>query len=480
MRALERLRVALVIPSQAHVYGAIRPPSQLHLGVAYVAAAVEDLCQVEIIDIDAQQLTAAAFAERLRARHYDIIGLTVATPTFNTSLALARIARQALPTALIVCGGYHPTLKPEEVMAEVSVDIVVIGEGEESFRAIAEARRDGRSCIKIPGTMVRNEDGSLQRTASPPYDRDRLNRLPFPARQLFPVDYTYPDALHPRVVPIFTSRGCPGRCTYCNAHNMYPRLSFRSAGNVADEIEELVRRQGFQEIHIWDDNFTTDKARVFALRDELKRRGLRIPIALPGGIRADSVTREMMAALRDMGVYSLAIGVESGVQEILDQANKGIRLEQIRQVFVWAREFKIETWAFFLFGLLGESPQTLRRSIDFALQLDPDVAKFHLLKPFPGSRIYEQLKEQGLLLSEDYDTLGIHLPPVHFLPGLPPDELVSWQKRAYREFYLASPRRIWRQLRRIRSWHRLKVNLSGGISLLKLLFYPGQGKSSSR
>lgn len=463
------LRVCLVIPSQTHVYGAIRPPSQLHLGIAYVAAAAEDLCEMEIIDFDGQGLTPSSFAERLHARQYDIVGFTVATPTFNQALLLARIGRQTLPAAWIVCGGYHPTLKPEEVMREECVDIAVLGEGEESFRAIVEARRRGADFGGIPGTMMRDAQGTLHRQAPAPFDRDRLDRLPFPARHLFATDYTYPDALHPRVAPIFTSRGCPGRCTYCNTHNMYARLAFRSAKSVVDEIEDLVRRQGFQEIHIWDDNFTTDKARVYAIRDELKRRNLRIPIALPGGIRADSVTREVMEALQEMGVYSLAIGVESGVQEILDQAHKGITLEQIRQTVLWAKEFKIETWAFFLFGLLGETPETLRRTIDFALALDPDVAKFHILKPYPGSRIYSQLKEQGWLLSEDYDALGIHLPPVHRLPGLSPDDLVIWQKRAYREFYLASPRRLWRQLRRIRSWHRFRVNLSGGISLLKLL-----------
>jgi len=463
-------RVGLVIPSQAHVYGVIRPPSQLHLGIAYIAAAIGDLCRVKIIDMDGQKLTAKTFAENLRNSPCDIVGFTVATPTFHQAVALAKIIREISPTTWVVFGGYHPTLMPEEVLSEECVDIAVIGEGEESFRQIVEAKEQGRTFQGIPGTMVRDTDGILHRTPQFPFDRDRLNRLPFPARHLFATDYSYPDALYPRVAPIITSRGCPGRCSFCNAHNMYAKLSFRSAENIVDEIEDLICRQGFQEIHIWDDNFTTSQSRVLAIRDELQHRQLKVPIALPGGIRADSVTRATMSALRDMGVYSLAIGVESGVQEILDRANKGVTLDQIRQAFTWAREFRIETWAFFLFGLLGETPETLRRSIDFAISLNPDVAKFHILKPYPGSRIYEQLKENDWLVAEDYAALGIHLPPVHRLPGLRSEDLVLWQKRAYRQFYLSSPQRIWRQLRRIRSWHRFKVNLSGGISLFKLLF----------
>jgi radical SAM superfamily enzyme YgiQ (UPF0313 family) len=321
----------------------------------------------------------------------------------------------------------------------------------------------------VPGTLHRGADGALHGVARAAFPKDRLDGLRPPARHLFPASYTYPDARFARVAPVITSRGCPGRCTYCNAHVLSQgRCWFRSARSVVDELEALLQ-QGFQEIHVWDDNFTTWKRRVFEIRDEIARRGIRVPIALPGGIRADCADRDVLAALKDMGVYGLAVGVESGDQAVLDRARKGITLDQVRRTFQWARELGLETWAFFMFGLVGDTSATLRKTIDFALELDPDVAKFHILKPYPGTVVYRELRERGWLLSEDYAALGIHLPPAHRLPELGPHEMVAWQRRAYREFYFASPARLWRQVGRIRTWHRLKVNLMGGVNLLRLL-----------
>lgn len=468
-------RVVLVVPSQAHVYGPVRAPVQLHLGLAYVAAAVEDLADVAVLDADAMGLDAAAFAARIRDLRPDVVGFTVTTPTFRRAVELARIVRTQAPAAWVVCGGYHPTLMPEEVLGEPSVDVVVLGEGEETFRAIVEARARGEGWTAIPGTVHRDGEGAPRRVPRPPFPKGRLSRIPLPARHLFPPGYTYPDARHARVAPIMTSRGCPGRCTYCNAHDLYDgRCHFRDARSVADEIEALVR-DGFEEIHVWDDNFTTWKRRVFEIRDELARRGVRVPIALPGGIRADCADREVLQALRDMGVYGVAVGVESGDQGVLDQARKGITLDQVRQAFRWAKELGLETWAFFMLGLLGDTPESIRRTIEFALELDPDVAKFHILKPYPGTTVHQQLRERGWILTDDYDALGIHLPPVHRLPDLSPEELVAWQRRAYRAFFFSSPRRVWRQVRRIRTWHRLRVNVSAGVSLLRLMAAGGRG-----
>jgi anaerobic magnesium-protoporphyrin IX monomethyl ester cyclase len=470
LRPADTPRVALVIPSQAHVYGPMRSPGQLHLGAAYVAAAVEDVAAVSVFDADAMALDDAAFARRIRELRPDVVGLTVTTPTLGRALEMARIVRREAAEAWVVVGGYHATLKPEEVLAEPAVDVAVIGEGEEAFREIVLARAAGDGWGAVEGCMSRGAGGALQRRPRAPFPKGRLNGLRFPARHLFPGDYGYPDARHPRVAPIMTSRGCPGRCTYCNAHNLFEgRCHFRDARNVVDEIEDLVRRQGYQEIHVWDDNFTSWKRRVFEIRDELSRRGLRVPIALPGGIRADCADRDVLVALRDMGVYGLAVGVESGDQAVLDQAQKGITLDQVRQTFRIAHELGLETWAFFMLGLVGDTPETIRRTIDFALELDPDVAKFHILKPYPGTTVHRELQERGWLVTEDYAALGIHLPPVHRLPGLEPADMVDWQRRAYREFFFSSPARLWKQLRRIRTWHRFRVNLAGGINLLRLL-----------
>ena len=218
-----------------------------------------------------------------------------------------------------------------------------------------------------------------------------------------------------------------------------------------------------------DDNFVTVRKRVFEIRDELRRRKLRVAFAFPNGVRADYLDAEVLQALKDMGTYSISFGVESGNQDILNRAKKTIDLKQVESAFAMAKRLKIETWALLMLGLPGETPQTIQQTIDFVNKLDPDVAKFHTVKPFPGTELYDELKSRGLLLSDNYDDFGIHTPPVHRLEGLSPEEMLAWQKKAYRDFYF-TPRRILRQVLRIKSWNRLVLNLKAGWSVFKIAF----------
>lgn len=312
----------------------------MNMGIAYLAAAIEDMAEVTVIDIDGQKVSVDKYKENISKNVYDIVAFTVTTPTFYNSVELAKITKEILPNSLIIFGGYHPTLKPLEVISLPEVDITVVGQGEETLIDIVRVyiqndkiRRQSLDNLReIPGILFKNNGTVIQNPLRLSEPIDYLDKLKFPARHLFKnIEYSYPDALYPKVGTMITSRGCPGRCTYCNAHNMYNRkIRFRSAKNVVDEIEQLIA-EGYQEIAIWDDNFVTNRKRVFQIRDEIKSRGISIPISFPGGVRADYLDSEVIHALKEMGTYSLAIGVESGNQIILDNVKKGIKLEQIEE-----------------------------------------------------------------------------------------------------------------------------------------------------
>ena len=268
---------------------------------------------------------------------------------------------------------------------------------------------------------------------------------------------------------MITSRGCPGRCTYCNVESIFGRsFRARSAKNVVDEIELLQNDFKIREIHIWDDNFVTKKQRVFDIRDEIKRRNINVKFAFPNGIRADFLNKEVLSCLKDMGTYSIAIGVESGSQKVLDMAKKGITLSRIIEAFDMAKEIRLETWAFFMFGLPGEDLETAQQTIEFAKRLNPDIAKFHILKPYPGTEAHQYMLDNDFLISDNYDDYGIHTPPIHYLNDLSQKNLHDIQRRAYREFYFR-PTKILKQLLRIRSYNRLKLNASTAIDLCKMI-----------
>lgn len=460
------MKILLVMPSQSGVYGKFSPPDYPCLGLAYLAAVLEKAGHtVKIIDIDADRIMPEKFTTNLKEEDFGLVGITTTTPTFKNAIKLTRLVKDN-SKAFTVLGGIHATIATEESMKFDSVDFIVKGEGELTILELVEYLEKGKTLSSIDGLyykdngkVIKNKDRALI---------SNLDELPFPARHLFnKQNYSYPDALSKPAVPIITSRGCPAACTYCNSRSVFTRkFRMRSPKNILDEIEYLIKEVQAREIHIWDDNFTTVKKRVFEICDEIKRRNIKIKFAFPNGLRSDYVDEEILGALKDMGTYSIAFGVESGNQRILDKINKNIRLEQIECVFKLAKKFGLETWAFFIIGLPTETQDTIKDTINFAIKLNPDVVKFHILKPFPGSPIYQEFLQQGLLLDNNFDHFGIHTPPVHRLQTLSPDDLLKWHKRAYRSFYLR-PTKIIRELLRLKSFNRLRLNASTAISVLK-------------
>lgn len=461
------MNILLVNPPQGGTYGTFRPPVQMHMGLAYLAAMVAGE-QVRILDWDAEQCDDGSFARTVEEGDFAIAGFTVVTTSFHPAVRLAKEIKSRRPRTVVVFGGMHPTVMPDETLASGAVDIVVKGEGEQTFKEITECVKKGGDLSRIAG--IAYKEGQAVRETPPRALLPDLDALPFPARHLFRNhDYTYPDSLYKETAPIITSRGCPGRCSFCGSHRIWQRLfRARSAANVADEIERLVKSSGVREIHIWDDNFATDRKRVFAIRDEIRRRGVKVAFAFPNGIRADCLDREVLSALKEMGTYSVAIGVESGSQEMLNACHKGVRLERIREIFSLLKEMKIETWAFFMIGFFGETAETIRQDIRFAKELDPDFVKFHILKPLPGSEAYERMRSNGWMLTQDYAQYGFHTPPIHRLKDLDPAAMMDWQRTAYRSFYLRL-RKIAQQITRLRTANRCLLNFRAALGMLRMM-----------
>ena len=350
------------------------------------------------------------------------------------------------------------------------MDHVVVQEGEATLLDLLNTIERQGDISKVKGIAYKRDSRTF---LNPARDLSRhLDDIPLPAWHLFSRKYTYPDSLFKDVFPIITSRGCPGNCSFCNTKNIFGRkFRARSAKHVVDEIDLLVKKYHAKEIHIWDDNFTTNKKRVCQIRDLIRSRKLNIKIAFPNGIGADFLDEEILECLKDMGVYSVAIGVESGNQSILDRAGKGIKLEKIEEIFNLTKKLKIETWAFFIIGLPGETKETIMNTIEFAKKVDPDIAKFHILKPYPGTQVYHEIEQKGNLLSNDYCRFGIHTPPVHRLPGLAPEDMTRYQKLAYRTFYLR-PSKLIQQVLRLKSLYRLELNFKTGVAFIRKLYSP--------
>ncbi|MCL4236163.1 MAG: radical SAM protein, partial [Deltaproteobacteria bacterium] len=247
--------------------------------------------------------------------------------------------------------------------------------------------------------------------------------------------------------------------------SMGAKVRKRPAASVVDEIEWLRRDFGVDEIHFMDDNFSMHAQYVRDICEDLLLRDIRIPWACPNGLRLDSLDAELLRLMERAGCYSMAVGIESGSDRTLAAIRKHLDTSTIRrQIELIKRETRIRITGFFIVGLPGETQIDIETTIRFARELPLDRANFFNYSPFPGSSIYESLKESGEIERIDPSDLYIH--HVVYSPDqLPIEKLRALQRRAHLAFYLR-PRILMGLAREIRSWFQLRVLVSRAFKLL--------------
>ena len=465
---MRTMKVLLVHPSQSTVYGSPMKPSHPPLGLLQIASCLQkEGHNVEIIDFDNDDMDLNKFKIHINNSKPDLIGLTATTSTIKHAEKLAEAVKRNLNIPILI-GGIHATIAPKDTLKKDCFDFVIIGEGELTISELFRKLSKNNSNISNIKGLGYKKDGKLHFTEPRNLVKD-LDTLSFPAIHLLKNKYSPPDALNVPVISLFTSRGCPGRCTYCCTKNIFGlRLRFRSVKNMIQEIESLLAK-GINEIHFMDDNFTVHKKRVLKFRDEVLKRGIKTSFVFGNGLRADKIDEDILQALKDIGVLSVGFGVESGNQQILNNIKKDIDLKTIEKAYKLSKKFGFQTWGFFIIGLPGETKETVRDTIEFAKKLDPDFAKFLILKPYPGSEVFEELNSKGLIFDFNYENYGVYTEPVHNLKNLSAKEISNLQKKAFREFYFR-PKKIMQHIIRMKSMTQLKLNVKSALFIMKKIF----------
>ena len=438
------------------------------LGLAYLASVIErDGHEVRIIDAFAEGLSWNNFAEEIKKAKADLIGIGGMTPTIDNTLRTIKICRPY--TRYIVMGGPHLSVHRQEFFRECpDLDFGIVGEGEESFRELVERLAEGTDPWGIPG-IVGPE--TFHTPGSPIQD---LDQLPFPARHLLP-NSVYRYALWPgkRVTTMITSRGCPYRCIFCDKSIFGSKWRARSAKNVLDEVEQIVKDLRIQSIIIYDDLFTLDKRRVQEVCEGILERGLQFEWKCEG--RVDRVDAEMLRWMKKAGCSLIAYGVESGNEIGLEYLQKGITLPQIRRAFELTRNAGVRPMAYFILGIPVETFEQGLRTIELAKELSPDYAQFSILSPFPGTRLYEEARQKGW-----YAEVEANNPfdkdqkrPVLLCENWSADALKEIIRIAHRKFYFR-PRYILKRMREIRDFHQMRSLWSVGCGVLRW-YFPGRG-----
>jgi anaerobic magnesium-protoporphyrin IX monomethyl ester cyclase len=451
--------VLLIAPPQNTRYP--QPP----LGLAMLAAVLEaNSYSVRILDLGVENQANATLLSTIERTRPNIVGITAVTPIVNLAANVARIVKRVRSDATVILGGAHASILPEDTLRDIpEVDIIVRGEGEQTIIQLVKAINDKDNKSKILGLTYR-EGKEIRSTPPRPLIPD-LDQLPFPAFHLLPMNKY---RLHPPFgrqspsVPIISSRGCPYRCIYCSKSVYGRKLRTNTARYVVNEIEYLVEKYHAKEVKFYDDVFTIDRNRVIKICDGLKKRG--IDIQWTSETRVNLVDKKLLETMRDSGCYMVEYGVESGSRQILNNLKKDITPEQVVRAFELTHNVGIQTVAYFMLGSPGDTPETIRKTIDFAKKLDPDFVTFSISTPYPGTELYDLVAKEGRL-PRRWNEFIYHWPGVSKSGG---EELRRWLRRAHLSFYLRR-HYFWKRLRRMRSLGEIRTNIAGLHMLVDFL-----------
>ncbi|OGP52181.1 MAG: hypothetical protein A2Y79_12885 [Deltaproteobacteria bacterium RBG_13_43_22] len=439
------------------------------LGLLYVAsyALSHTDFEIEVLDTQVEELTYADIEKEIVRRNPDVVGIQTMTFTLIDVMMVARIVKKADPKTIIVLGGPHVNIYPEESIEQVEIDFLILGEGEVPFTELLNGlnRNDDLSLIK---GLVFKKDGKLVNTGSRPLI-DNLDELPHPARSLVPVEkYWSVLARSNPVTTIMTSRGCPYKCIFCDRPHLGKSFRFRSAKNVVDEMEECIQ-MGIAEFILYDDTFTVNRQRVLDICAEIVSRKLKIFWDVRA--RVNLIDLEMMEKMKSAGCDRIHFGVESGNNEILKVLKKGITLNQVETAFQAARKAGLTTLAYFMLGNPFETREQILETIGFSRKIRPDFVHISLTSPFPATELYKLGLERGII-KRDYWKEFAENPSADFLPplweeNLNRDELFEMLRLAYKKFYFR-PTYIFQQILKTGSWNEFKRKAKAGLKMFKI------------
>lgn len=422
--------------------------------ISYAVGALEQAGHdVLFLDAPAAGLSEGEVIKRVEDFSPEMAVLETSTPSIDSDAALADRLSELVENVLLV--GTHPSALPERTVGLGNhFTGVVVGEYERPLLLAAESIEREGDLRKVPGLCLRKGSEAVC-TGEAPLLQD-LDSLPFVSkvyeRHLRITDYSNPNALHPQVM-IMGGRGCPHGCTFC----VFPqtlhgrRLRQRSVRNVVEEmlwVEENLPR--VRAVFFEDDTISVDRERLRSLAREMISSG--VSLSWTANMRAD-VDLETLMLCRKAGLRTVCVGYESGEDRLLNAMRKGIDTATMLRFAEDARKAGVLVHGCFLVGLPGETRETMRRTLDFALRLDPDTAQFYPLMVYPGTKAYGEALRTGRITASSWREWlgedGTHNCVVR-TEALSGRELVEFCNYARRRFYLRPSylaSKLWRVIR---------------------------------
>lgn len=462
----------------------IRPPKfmgalersmvQHPVNLLYLAAAVRAAGhEPAVFDFEVEPFSEQEVKARARSFGPGLVGVTGLTCNIKIGAKVLSWIKALQPGVFTVVGGPHGTALPERTLQEFpAIDAVVVGEGEDTWRELADRLEKNQSLAGTAGLCWRDGDQIVVEPRRPLIRN--LDALPFPARDLIDLS-RYRGASSPgldatlhRSTEIFTTRGCPERCIFCAAKVTFSRsVRFRSAENVLAELDECRERYGYQHFTIEDDTFTYRPDRLAEICRGLRER----KVSWDCDTRVNLVNREMLFMMAESGCQKVAFGVESGSPRLLEKMKKDTTIEQVKTAFKWAHQAELITTAFFIIGgHPSETPEDIALSVRLMKDIDPDLMAAAIAVPFPGTELEQIMREQNLIFSEQWEKYThVHSVPCWRTEHFSPEDLVALQNRIFRQFFIR-PRYFQKTLKKALTKQGLRYYTRSALQILQYLF----------
>jgi len=402
--------------------------------------------QVRLFDEQIELLTETRVQEIIHEFSPCVIGFSCTTPGMARAHKIAADIKNINPSIKVVMGNIHPTVLPEETLRDKNVDLVVRAEGEYTILEYLQAIERQGEFSKIDGISYRM-NGGFNHTVNREYVKD-LDVLP-------PVDWSLltDTGGDYSIEWILTSRGCPYKCIFCSARSVSGyKYRFNSPQRVIEEIDVIVKNYGKKFFSFADDNFAVKKDRTREICNLMIERGYNKDVKWLCQTRADAVDESLLELMKKAGCEYISFGIETGTQRLLDLIKKSVKIETIEKAVNMVHNAGIKTRGSFMLGLPSETYEDSLATINFALKMPLDIAKFNLAVPYPGTELLNLAIQEGLVVTDDWSKIntaaGLSDTEAFYVPkGRTMEELARLQKKAHTSFYLR-PRQIWRILKR--------------------------------
>lgn len=420
MKVKKDIKNVLLIMPPATIAGEYTKEIQPPLGLAYIAACIEEDYNVHILDAACEGwykekkepnnlitygLPFEDIKERIHDLKPDIVGVScLYSMQYKNAHKVCEIAKDLDKNILTMMGGAHPTALPRETLEDINVDFVILGEGEFSTKELLDSMYKDESMLGIDGIAFRDH-GKIMVNPKTKFIQD-LDKIPFPARHLLPMQKYFkinlPHGVSSRYspnTPVITSRGCPANCIFCSIHSIWGyKYRTRTVGNIIQELKYLKDKYGVLEIQFEDDNLTFDKKRAMELFDKMVEEKLNLSWTTPNGVALWTLDQKLLLKMKESGCYRLCLAIESGDQKMLyETIKKPLNLEKVKKIMRWVNLYHFEIDAFFVVGFPNETKEQIQNTFRFASRLRVDNVTFYIATPYPGTELFNICKERGYL-----------------------------------------------------------------------------------